>query len=295
MRAPRNPPSDPVRAKPVSDGDDARGADLDVRATIVDPVELDDFPERPTLTAQELAGLMGAENSATSSGSDPDQPTQSAPADSDSSAVALLDEVFTHDEMPTEPFLALEDKRHYPSDVPTEPPPSRRGTAQRKADRPARDVCPRPPTASPAREDPASARHPAAASALPSPTVGRLAVQMRERFAAHDYEATHQIAKEILETDPGHVGAKNCLDRCCRILEQQYYDTLGGPSAVPLVLARGKLATAQPELDHRTGFLLSLIDGTTSVEELVDVSGMSKIQVLRTLCDLVGRGIISLK
>ena len=47
-------------------------------------------------------------------------------------------------------------------------------------------------------------------------------------------------------------------------------------------------------LDHRSGFVLSLLDGATTVEELLDVSGMSEEETLAVLEDLQARGIVSL-
>ena len=46
-------------------------------------------------------------------------------------------------------------------------------------------------------------------------------------------------------------------------------------------------------LDHRAGFLLSLVDGTARVEDIVDMSGMAQLEVLRTLVTLLEQGVIS--
>ena len=47
-------------------------------------------------------------------------------------------------------------------------------------------------------------------------------------------------------------------------------------------------------LDHRSGFLLSLVDGTSSVEELLDISGMAKLDALRILYTLREERVIAL-
>ena len=46
-------------------------------------------------------------------------------------------------------------------------------------------------------------------------------------------------------------------------------------------------------LDHRAGFLLSRIDGKTTIEELLDVSGMPPDEALGILRDLLQKGVIS--
>jgi hypothetical protein len=48
-------------------------------------------------------------------------------------------------------------------------------------------------------------------------------------------------------------------------------------------------------LDHREGFLLSLVDGHSNLEELVDISGMDRLEVLRSFSAFVDRGIVSLR
>ncbi len=48
-------------------------------------------------------------------------------------------------------------------------------------------------------------------------------------------------------------------------------------------------------LDQRAGFLLSLMDGRLSVQEVIDVSNMSEADVLRVLYDLMSQGVIALR
>jgi hypothetical protein len=47
-------------------------------------------------------------------------------------------------------------------------------------------------------------------------------------------------------------------------------------------------------LDHRSGFLLSRIDGLSTVDELLDVCGMPRLEALKTLSELLERGAIRL-
>jgi hypothetical protein len=48
-------------------------------------------------------------------------------------------------------------------------------------------------------------------------------------------------------------------------------------------------------LDHRTGFLLSLMDGRLSIQDVMDVSNMSELDVLRVLYDLMSQGVVALR
>jgi hypothetical protein len=60
---------------------------------------------------------------------------------------------------------------------------------------------------------------------------------------------------------------------------------------VPVVV-RLPVPTDNPSVDHRTGFLISLIDGSATLEAIVDRCGMPKSDALRILYELVKRGII---
>ena len=70
--------------------------------------------------------------------------------------------------------------------------------------------------------------------------------------------------------------------------------SLGSLRAVPM-LAISMTALRGRTLDHRAGFLLSRVDGQFSIEALLDVGGMPRIDALRILADLVDRGILRLK
>jgi hypothetical protein len=48
-------------------------------------------------------------------------------------------------------------------------------------------------------------------------------------------------------------------------------------------------------LDHREGFLLSLIDGRTTVEMLLELAAMPRREVLRVLARWLALGVITLK
>ena len=64
--------------------------------------------------------------------------------------------------------------------------------------------------------------------------------------------------------------------------------------------ARPSLAVPMHELpreqiDTRSAFLLSRVDGNLTLEELLDVSGMTRLETLRHLAKLVARGILSVR
>jgi hypothetical protein len=46
-------------------------------------------------------------------------------------------------------------------------------------------------------------------------------------------------------------------------------------------------------LDHRAGFVLSCVDGYSSIDEILDVSGMPPLDALRVLYELLQQRIIA--
>lgn len=113
-----------------------------------------------------------------------------------------------------------------------------------------------------------------------------LAGQMRDRLAVGDFSGSLQLAELILGADSRHEEAKRIAARAKEHLVQFHLARLGGLSAVLGVRVAGA-DVRWLGLDHRAGFLLSLVDGTTTVEEIVDVSSMPRHEALRLLAELL--------
>lgn len=119
-----------------------------------------------------------------------------------------------------------------------------------------------------------------------------LAAEMNDRFALGDFTGALRSAELILGQAPGDAEAALVAARSRERLVHFHLSRLGGPSAV-LGL---KVAGAEVRwlgLDHRAGFLLSLVDGTTTVDEIVDLSGMPRHEALRLLAELRDGGAIA--
>lgn len=130
-----------------------------------------------------------------------------------------------------------------------------------------------------------------AASASRPPVSER---EMNDRVSLGDYSGALAIAEEILGTDPNHAVAKACAERCRGVLKQMYATRIGPLDRVPLVMVpRDQLRWLS--IDHRAGFVLSLVDGVSSLEMIIDVSGMPEIDTLRILSELAQQRIISLR
>lgn len=118
-------------------------------------------------------------------------------------------------------------------------------------------------------------------------------VDLRDRYAVGDFTGAHEIAETILASDPHNEEALRFRESCRDVLTQMYMARLGSKARVP------KLAIPTAELqwqslDHRSGFLLSCIDGRLTIEEILDVSGMPSLDALRILYMLLQQRIIEL-
>jgi hypothetical protein len=54
-------------------------------------------------------------------------------------------------------------------------------------------------------------------------------------------------------------------------------------------------AISAEDLDHRTGFLLSRIDGMLTYEDILDVAGMPRMEAYKILSTLLRKGFIEIR
>ena len=114
---------------------------------------------------------------------------------------------------------------------------------------------------------------------------------VRARYALDDLSGALKAAELVLGAEPGNVEAKRYAESCRTRLEQLYSSQIGPPSGIPRVVV-AETDIRWLGLDHRAGFLLSRVDGMTSVDELLDVSGMPRLEALKTVVGLIDAGAI---
>ena len=135
---------------------------------------------------------------------------------------------------------------------------------------------------------------PPAPIAADVPAISDPVVEMQERFALGDYSGALVMAESMLEENPTHAEAREYAESCRSVLQQMYTARIGPLDRVPVVdIARDQLRWLS--IDHRTGFILSLVDGISSLEMILDVSGMPPLDALRMLFELVQQRIISVR
>ena len=116
---------------------------------------------------------------------------------------------------------------------------------------------------------------------------------MQDRYAVGDFTGALVVAESILDSDPDNEDAKRYAQSCREVLTQMYAARLGPMDQVPSVVVPADQITWL-SLDHRAGFLLSLVDGVSNIEEILDVSGMSRLDALRIMYTLAQQNVITL-
>lgn len=138
-----------------------------------------------------------------------------------------------------------------------------------------------------------------AIGASPAPEITERTIEdpvaeMRERFSLGDYTGALEMAELILAEEPGNLEAAECGENCRSVLENMYAARLGPLDRVPMVVVP-RTQMRWLSMDHRAGFILSLIDGSSSVDMILDVCGMPKLDALRILHELVQQKIVAFR
>jgi hypothetical protein len=114
---------------------------------------------------------------------------------------------------------------------------------------------------------------------------------VRERFERGDYFGAALRAEALLERRPDFAAARRYLDAARDALVQMYIGRLGSGSQVLRVAMRPDEIQGL-SLDHRSGFLISLIDGVATLDEILDMSGMPPLDALRLLYEMREQGVV---
>jgi len=118
--------------------------------------------------------------------------------------------------------------------------------------------------------------------------------EMRERFSLGDFTGALEMAELLLAEEPGNLEAAECGENCRTVLEGMFAARLGPLDRVPLVVVP-RTQMRWLSIDHRAGFILSLVDGSSTVEQILDVCGMPRLDALRILHELVQQKVVAFR
>lgn len=118
--------------------------------------------------------------------------------------------------------------------------------------------------------------------------------EMEELYALDDLTGALRFAELILGREPDNAQARRCAENCRSRLITLYTSKIGDLTGTPIQAVQ-ESEVRWLGLDHRAGFLLSRVDGVSTIEEVLDVCGMPRLEALKTLADLLDRGAIRLE
>jgi hypothetical protein len=118
--------------------------------------------------------------------------------------------------------------------------------------------------------------------------------EARAMLAGGDYAGALVLVEAELEENPIDKEAVQLAEECRRLLEKTYIQRLGSLDRIPMIrIDPADIKTLA--IDHRGGFLLSLVDGMSNLEMVLDISGMPRLDALRMLFGFLQDGTIALE
>jgi len=119
------------------------------------------------------------------------------------------------------------------------------------------------------------------------------AKEMQECYAVGDFSRALEIAEQLLARSPDDTATRRYAQNCRDVLTQMYAARIG-PLDQVITVSVSPEEVQWLSLDHRAGFLLSLVDGQSTVDEILDISGMTRLDALKILNDLAERQVVRL-
>ena len=128
------------------------------------------------------------------------------------------------------------------------------------------------------------------ASAVADPRVQDLADKLHRR----QYDDALRVAHAILRDRPDDMVALSSIDECRTSLESLHAFSTSALMRTPSLAPDGP-ALNTLRLDHRAGFILSLVDGRSTVSLILDMCPMSTPETLAVIFGLVQDHVLVLR
>lgn len=124
--------------------------------------------------------------------------------------------------------------------------------------------------------------------------VRELLANAQELIATRDFEVAFDLLSGASDSETPVIELEATLDLVRSQLVHCYRGEVGKLGAVPVVTADGASITGY-NLPTEAGFMLSLVDGATPVQDMISLSGMDSFEALRLLRGLMEAGIVEVR
>ena len=115
--------------------------------------------------------------------------------------------------------------------------------------------------------------------------------QMKRAFFVRDYARAVDLGVRFVQRHPDHADAKLFVEECRTLLEHQLSQQLPLERAVMLRVPLDKMH----DLDARTAFLFSQVDGRTSIDDLADLAPMPRSEALAIIAVAIEKGVLDVE
>jgi hypothetical protein len=115
--------------------------------------------------------------------------------------------------------------------------------------------------------------------------------EAREMGARKEYESALELLLGAADSSLINLELDASIELVRSRLLKQYRESVGDLESVP-VLVKDPTQLTEFNLPPDVGFILSMVDGATSVTDLISLSGMDVFDVLRTVKGLIDKEIV---
>lgn len=122
-------------------------------------------------------------------------------------------------------------------------------------------------------------------------SIGALVRDAQQLLRSNDFEGALDLYQRAALLDPERIELEGYVDLLRSRLVKSYRERIGDAGRVPKLLVPLDQIT-RFTLPADAGFVLSMIDGRISFEELISVTSMGPFEALRILAGLLDAGIV---
>ncbi len=127
-----------------------------------------------------------------------------------------------------------------------------------------------------------------------SRAVRAVVLKARQLTADSDFEGALDLLGSAAKADPLSLEVQAGIELVRSHLFRRLRDEVGGLAAVPVKKAQEE-ELKKLDLTSDAGFMLSMVDGSTSVTDLISASGLDAFQALRALRTLIEAGAVGME
>ncbi len=122
--------------------------------------------------------------------------------------------------------------------------------------------------------------------------VDSMVVLIESRIKAGNYDSVSELLDSVLQENPNHSEILRLKTLNDEKRLQRMESTLGDLTRCLRLNLRQEEMVWQ-SLNHHEGFVLSQVDGITSIEDIIDIAGLPRAQVIEILVKLIKQGLLA--